>query len=177
MIIQEAKCDTQKFAPLYDKYYKEIFLFIYKRTDEEALTGDITSQVFLKVLNNLTHYKAQGLPFSSWLYRIASNEVNQHFRDNSKAKRVISVEDKDISDVKQEMEEDHQMIEQEHLIDMLDELDNQEVELIEMRFFEKRPFKEIGEILSITENNAKVKVYRILDKLKKLLQPKLNIVS
>jgi RNA polymerase sigma-70 factor (ECF subfamily) len=35
-----------------------------------------------------------------------------------------------------------------------------------MRYFEKRPFKEIAEILDITENNAKVKVYRILEKLK-----------
>jgi RNA polymerase sigma-70 factor (ECF subfamily) len=38
-----------------------------------------------------------------------------------------------------------------------------------LRFFEKRSFAEIGEIVGITENNAKVKVYRILDKLKKLL--------
>jgi len=36
-----------------------------------------------------------------------------------------------------------------------------------MRFFEKRSFKEIGEIMGITENNAKVKIYRTLDKLKK----------
>ena len=38
--------------------------------------------------------------------------------------------------------------------------------LIEMRFFEQRAFKEIAEILEITENNAKVKTYRALDRLK-----------
>ncbi|MEO1712127.1 MAG: sigma factor-like helix-turn-helix DNA-binding protein [Bacteroidota bacterium] len=36
-----------------------------------------------------------------------------------------------------------------------------------MRFFEKRPFKEIADILGITESNAKVRTYRILDRLKK----------
>ena len=36
-----------------------------------------------------------------------------------------------------------------------------------MRFFEKRAFKEIGEILNITENNAKVRTYRVLDEMKK----------
>jgi len=39
-----------------------------------------------------------------------------------------------------------------------------------MRFFEKRSFKEIGEILSITENNAKVKTFRVLEKLKSIVK-------
>jgi RNA polymerase sigma-70 factor (ECF subfamily) len=52
----------------------------------------------------------------------------------------------------------------------LEKLDEDEMELIELRYFEKHPFKEIGEILDITENNAKVKTYRVIDKLKKLLQ-------
>ena len=50
------------------------------------------------------------------------------------------------------------------------ELPEDELQLIEMRFFEKRSFKEIGEILEITENNAKVKTYRILEKLKKIIK-------
>ena len=36
-----------------------------------------------------------------------------------------------------------------------------------MRFFEKRSFREMGEILDLTENNAKVKTFRALIKLKK----------
>jgi RNA polymerase sigma-70 factor (ECF subfamily) len=40
---------------------------------------------------------------------------------------------------------------------------------VELRFFEKRPFKEIAEILDITEVNAKVRMYRLVEKLKKSL--------
>ena len=36
-----------------------------------------------------------------------------------------------------------------------------------MRYFEKRSYREIGDILGMTENNAKVKAYRIVEKLKK----------
>ena len=43
-----------------------------------------------------------------------------------------------------------------------------DMQLIEMRFFEKRSFREIGEILEITENNAKVKTFRAIEKLKQL---------
>ena len=49
---------------------------------------------------------------------------------------------------------------------LLNKLDEEEVAMIEMRFFEGRSFKEIGEILNITENNAKVRGHRALEKLR-----------
>ncbi len=60
------------------------------------------------------------------------------------------------------------MEERNFLVELLNELDEAEVQLLELRFFEQRPFKEVAYILEITENNAKVKTYRILDKLKKI---------
>jgi RNA polymerase sigma-70 factor (ECF subfamily) len=45
-------------------------------------------------------------------------------------------------------------------------LSAQEIELIELRYFESKSFAEIGFILQVTENNAKVKTYRAIDKLK-----------
>ena len=38
--------------------------------------------------------------------------------------------------------------------------------MVELRFFEKRPFKEIAELLDITESNAKVKMHRVIEKLR-----------
>jgi RNA polymerase sigma-70 factor (ECF subfamily) len=58
----------------------------------------------------------------------------------------------------------------EHLFKALKALTEEQLLLVEMRFFEKKSFSEIGEILSISENNAKVKLYRSLDKLKPLLK-------
>jgi RNA polymerase sigma-70 factor (ECF subfamily) len=43
-----------------------------------------------------------------------------------------------------------------------------EITIIELRFFEERPFKEVADILGLTETNAKVKVYRIVQKMKEL---------
>ena len=51
----------------------------------------------------------------------------------------------------------------------LQELRTETLHLIELRFFEQRPFKEIGIILNISENNAKVKTYRAIDQLRKLV--------
>lgn len=45
-------------------------------------------------------------------------------------------------------------------------LEMEDLNIIELRYFEERPFSEVGEILGITENNAKVRTYRAVDRLK-----------
>jgi RNA polymerase sigma-70 factor (ECF subfamily) len=55
------------------------------------------------------------------------------------------------------------------LMTVIKNLPEDDLQLIELRFFEKRQFKEIAEILNLTETNAKVKLYRILEKVKKTL--------
>ena len=55
----------------------------------------------------------------------------------------------------------------ERLPALLDGLKPQDLELIELRFFESKSFKDIGFILGITENNAKTRTYRILKRIKK----------
>ena len=52
------------------------------------------------------------------------------------------------------------------LVQKVNELAPDQVDLIELRYFQGISFKEIAEIYNITEANAKMKIYRILEKLK-----------
>ncbi|HRO75974.1 MAG TPA: sigma-70 family RNA polymerase sigma factor [Crocinitomicaceae bacterium] len=166
-VVQQAKNDPTKFEPLYRKYHNQIYRYVYHRIDDECLAADITSQVFLKALNNLHRYEYRGVPFASWLYRIAKSEVYQSYR-NDKSNKVVNIDLANISSLMDEMEDETFKDEKiAHIIKQLKTLKEHELAMIEMRFFEKRSFKEIGEILFITENNAKVKCFRIIEKLKK----------
>ncbi len=166
-IVEAAKKDAKNFDVLYNKYYEQIFRFIYQRLDDKEQTFDATQQVFLKALDNLHKYEYRGVPFASWLYRIASSELNNLFRAE-KVQRAVNIDSVSVYHIIEEIQESK--IDQYHdkIVQLISEqLEEDELQLIEMRFFEKRSFKEIGEILEITENNAKVKTYRVLDKLKK----------
>jgi RNA polymerase sigma-70 factor (ECF subfamily) len=166
--INAAKKDPKQFEFLYNKYYEQIFYFIFQRMDDKELAFDCTSQVFLKALLNIKKYEFRGLPFSSWLYRIAYSEINQSFKDK-KAERTINIDTTNINEIVEEFSINSTLEEEklEYLINSLRELNENDLSLIEMRFFEKRSFKEIGHILEITENNAKVRTYRVIEKLKK----------
>ena len=166
--IEAAKLDPARFDKLYDSYYKSIFVFVYRRTGDEELAADITSHVFLKALMNIKKYEYKGVPFSAWLFRIAFNEINMYFRKN-KADRVVSLDQNGLhSMVSEAKTEDNTDIEK-RMMNAVQQLPETDIHLIELRFFEKRSFAEVGAIIGITENSAKVKVYRILEKLKKII--------
>ena len=169
--VDAAKKDPARFEVIYNKYYEQIFRFIYQRLDDKNLAFDTTSEVFLKAMLNLYRYEFRGVPFASWLYRIAKSEVNQLFRQN-KAQRTVNIESAHVYDIIEEINEDKLEIYHDKLIEAVSELQETDLQLVEMRYFEKRPFREIGEILDITENNAKVKLYRILEKLKEVITNK-----
>jgi RNA polymerase sigma-70 factor (ECF subfamily) len=54
------------------------------------------------------------------------------------------------------------------LPELLSNLSEAELQMIELRFFEKKSFKEVGFVMGLSEINAKVKTYRILKKLRKI---------
>jgi len=165
LIIASQK-NPENFGPLYRIYHESIYRYICNRIDCIDKASDITSMVFMKALLNIKKYEYRGLPFSSWLFRIAKSELNQSFR-NKKAKRTVSIDKVCLGEVMEDIVVDESEKNIKQLLLTLSRLNNSQVELIEMRYFEKRSYREIGEILDITENNAKVKTFRALKKLRK----------
>lgn len=167
-LITRAKQDPVHFRGLYEKYYKRIFLFIYHRIEDRDLSADLCAQVFLKALTKLHQFNERGLPFSSWLYRIAVNECNDLFRRNKRSK-VVYVEEPAFHHLFEEMFPDDPKEELEKKLQaVLGKLKPDELQIIELRFFEDMPFKMVAEVLNITETYAKVRTYRTLEKMKKI---------
>lgn len=165
--IENAKKNPEKFGPLYRKYYEAIFRYVYKRMDDLDTVEDVTSMVFVKALTNIQKFEFRGIPFSSWLFRIAKSELNQAFRDK-KGERTVRLDKVIIGHVMDELFEDDSEKNRSKLLKALTRLKSDQLELVEMRFFEKRSFREIGEVLGMTENNAKVKTFRVINKLKQI---------
>ena len=163
--IEAARGNPAKFAPLYNRYYARILGFVYQRVNSKEDAYDVTAQTFIAALENLGKYRSQGVPFSAWLFRIAINELNRFYR-RSKVRQAISIDDTQVSEVLQELGEETTADTDSRLMKAVQQLEPEEIQLLEMRFFEKRPFKELCDILGITETAAKARVYRLLERLK-----------
>ncbi|HXB11752.1 MAG TPA: sigma-70 family RNA polymerase sigma factor [Bacteroidia bacterium] len=168
--VEGAKAEPAKFEALYNRYYEPILSFVYKRVETKESAYDITQQVFLNAMLKLNQFKHTGTPFSSWLYRIAINEINQLYR-KEKTQRTVKVEEEELRYMANELDDEEDIeTRYEKVSEALSALPEEDIQVVELRFFERRAFKEIAEILNITESNAKVKLYRIIDKLKILIK-------
>ena len=164
-LIRASISNPENFGPLYEKHYKSIFRFLYQRLNQKDEAHDLTAEVFIKALLNIGKYEFRGKPFISWLYRIAYNELMQFFR-HKKNHRTINADIQDLRFIQEEAD----IVYFEEFIPQLKELITglhpDDLILVEMRYFERRPYKEIAEILELSEVNAKVKMHRIIEKLK-----------
>jgi RNA polymerase sigma-70 factor (ECF subfamily) len=165
-ILEKSKRDPNAFGALYEKYYERIFNFIYRQTDDEELTADLSSQTFLNALRNVNKFEYRGVPVSAWFYRIASNEVNKHYR-KIKRDKVFSIEEIKIRELIEEGDEGWDEEVTKRLLEYLKDLPTDMLEVLELRFFEDKEFNEIAFILDITESGAKMRTYRALDRLRR----------
>ena len=168
-LIQEAQQQPAAFRPLYERYFESIFRFVFRRTNDEHLTADLCSQVFLQALQKLPQYTYRGVPFSAWLYRIAMNEVAMHYR-REKRQRVVGFDEAPMDTLIDELQKGDDLPPLQPVLDALDQLKEVDMQLMELRYFEQRPYREIAQILDMTENNAKVRVHRILERLRRRLR-------
>ena len=167
--VKGAVKNPAQFQVLYDRYFTVIFNYIFRKIDDEDITADLTSQTFLKAMRNLKKYKFKGVPFSVWLYRIASNEVNRHYQLTNK-KLVFSFDEQEFENLIEKNTEEEKELDIDYIIQQMQTMSESDIEVIELRFFESKSFAEISFILEITEASAKMRTYRAIEKLRKLLE-------
>jgi RNA polymerase sigma-70 factor, ECF subfamily len=164
-IVERSKRDPKAFGELYEKYFDRIYYYLLRQVEDEDTAGDLCSQTFVNVLNHLSKYEFRGLPFSAWVYKIAANEVNKFYRKN-KGKKVYSLEEVKVRELVERGDEDWDEEIIQRLLAYLKDLPADMLQVLELRFFEDKDFKEIAFILDMTESGAKMRTYRALDKLR-----------
>ena len=178
-LVERAKNDTGAFGELYCRYYPRIFGYVLRRTANIGSTQDITSEVFFKAIKNIGKFQWREIPFSSWLFRIATHEISNYSR--KKKHRLSSLEEISNSiDIPDDSSVEDELIEAEAELKRYKEylalhkhlsgLSIKYQEVISLRYFENKQLKEISEILGKQEGTVKSLLHRGLKKLRKLME-------
>ncbi|MBN8702283.1 MAG: sigma-70 family RNA polymerase sigma factor [Bacteroidetes bacterium] len=164
-LVKRAQENIHCFSELYNKFHYSIFSYVYKKIKNKDVAADITSLVFEKAMRNLNSYAFKGVPFAAWLYRIAFNEVVMYFRKSDK-KYLIDANANDLTFLGNEVVDFEKEEKIKCLLASINKQSEEDQKLIQLRFFEELSFFKIAEIIGTTENNAKVKVFRIIAKIR-----------
>ncbi len=80
-LVQSAqRGDAEAVAALFRRYAPAIFRYFIFRVSDRASAQDLTSEVFVKMVEGLPQYRARGAPFAAWLFRMAHDRRVDHYR-------------------------------------------------------------------------------------------------
>lgn len=170
LLAQAVDFDEAALSELYDRYEMKIYNYIYRRTSDQALSEDLTAQVFLKMLEAIHNERAWHSSFSGWLYRIAHNLVIDHYRTRDRQKQISLDETPNMPDLGASPVRAAEIaLDGEALRGAIRRLTDEQAQVISLRFLEGYSFGEIAEIMDKTEGAVKALQHRAVATLRQLL--------
>lgn len=152
---------------LYQKYQKEIYLYLYSLCKRQDLAEDLVQETFLKAILSLSDNHAN---MRAWLYMVARNI---YFNAIKKEKRSISLEDIDELNIQQSEELIDRLLINEKtklLYLALLQMDGIKKEVLMFQYFGEMSQKEIATLLKITPENVRILAYRGKKEIKKYME-------
>ena len=168
-LIAEAKTQPQAFTVLYRKHYDAIFRYCVHRLFDRHVAEDVTSAVFLKVVENIDKFKGSERQFRSWLYRIATNEINGYLR--RKVRRQVFIKlfshnaNHEFTDSQRQVDANTEKLA--ILKSVIGTLKPRYQTIITLRFFENLKLTEIADVLGSSPATVRSQLSRVLAKLRK----------
>jgi RNA polymerase sigma-70 factor (ECF subfamily) len=142
-LVEQAKTDPDAFGLLYERYVQKIYSYVYYRTGNQHDAEDLTAKVFYQAMTHIPRYVHRGAPFSSWLYRIAHNLVGRE-GDDGPFQQVAQGEQRDV------------------LLAAIRRLPADRQQLLILKFVERMPNAQIGQIMGRSEGAIKSLYHRTL---------------
>lgn len=177
LLLEKIRTDPNEFGVVFDQYYNKIFGYVLRRTLNYDLAADIVAETFLKAFLKINDFKWKDISISSWLFKIATNEINGYYRKQKYSPCSLDLlldrGEFDIANT-ESFEGERTRIEEElnHYDDFisvqkkLEKLPVKYQEVIALKYFEEKSIKEISEILDKKEGTIKSLISRGLRKLK-----------
>ncbi|MEJ2597693.1 MAG: sigma-70 family RNA polymerase sigma factor [Anaerolineales bacterium] len=164
--------DADALAQIHDQYYPVIYRYVRYRLDNEQVCEDITSEVFLRLLDALHQKRGPNQSLRGWLFGTASNLVNDHLR-RYYARPVEELKEysenmqyADPHSPEQFMDDSFQRQEVKRA---LQQLTNEQQHVLALRFAEQRSLDETAKIIGKSVSAIKALQFRALASLRRRL--------
>ena len=169
-LVARAMDDPAAFSLIFEHYFPLVHKYVFYRINDPHASDDLVSQVFEKIVTNLSKYRSNQAPFGPWVFGIARHAVSDFFRSQQR-NRLFSFEhlpqlaaiDPPLEVTTMQTEEDH------HLICALSKLPDREKDLISLKFAGGLNNRQIARLTGLSESHVGVILYRAIQKLRESL--------
>ncbi len=172
LIKKAQKGDPKAFGDLYECHAPAVFRFLFAHLDSRMDAEDLTGEVFLKAWQSLPKYIERGVPFLAFLFRIARNELVDHYRQNSRL-QPRSPEDMDGYKIEEEsgpLEVVGNQMEHQKIVQKLNQLRPDYQSVLTLRFISELSPEETAIVMNRSVGAIRVLQHRALNALREELE-------
>lgn len=168
-LLRAKQRDSTAWTSIYKEFSIRIYRYVFLKVQNRQLAEDISEMVFLRALEAIDKYEMRGLPFSSWLFRIAHNLIIDHLRKN-KGDRELALEDVSLPSGEDPAALVEKGIALEQVKSAMKQLTKTQQEVVEMRFAAELNIAEIAKIMGKSEGAIKALQHSAIQSLRKILK-------
>jgi RNA polymerase sigma-70 factor, ECF subfamily len=168
LLIEAAQNDPRRFGDLYEANFERVYAFIARRVHDRADAEDLTAEVFHQALANLKKFEWRGVPFSAWLYRIASNAIADRWQRVSREQPSAATDDPPDLRGSASPEDSEKRA---RLFRFVSDLPEDQRRVIEMRFAVGKSIAEIARELGRSDGAVKQLQFRAIRALRRRWEP------
>jgi RNA polymerase sigma-70 factor (ECF subfamily) len=164
-----ANGEIDRMAILYERYKMRVYSYFFKVTcgNREA-SEDLTHTVFYRAIRYRNSFTGQG-SFARWLFRIAHNVALDHnIKKKNSGIYAYEADIRSVHNITSEADESDAREQIESLSLAMKKLEHEEREIIILGKIDCLRYREVAEILGITEGNVKIRMFRALKRLKEI---------
>ena len=154
LITRAQRGSPEDVGALYGAFHQSIYRYLYYRTSDFQTAEDLTSEVFLRMVQSLSLYRIYITPFQAWLFQIARNLAIDHYR-RSNTHPVLPLDenlDSDSLDLDQTVDFKFTC---EELAQALAKMNDMQRDVLLLRFIEGMPIAETARVLHKSEDAIK----------------------
>ncbi len=157
---------------LVNRYYKGIFLYIYRSTGQYHTSYDLTQEVFVKMLKSIQRFDNKIGNFKNWIFKIAVNTVKDYFKGRGyrSYKEMIETDEDMVDEGENVVEFISRMSKKNEIKKALIELPVYQRDAIILRFYHDMKIKDIAVVMDTNESTVKSRLKQGMDKLKNILE-------
>lgn len=162
--------DSQAFGQIYDNFAQRIFKYVRLKIQNRQEAEDVLQEVFVKAYQGLNSLSLENLNFSAWLYKVASNTINDYFRKKYRMPEVQAIDEHfDLSDGKSLEKEIVIQSDMETARQAFEHLPPLYKQVLELRFLQDMSLKEVARIFNKSNLSIRLVQYRALKRVRKIL--------
>lgn len=169
-VVEAAKLGEQAaLAALYEHYFPRVFRYANSRLHSNEDAEDVTTEVFLRIIDNIGSFTWRGLPFGAWVFRIARNEVVSHVRRQKTRGGTSQLTESIPDDARDHTEQVEIDLTFQVVRRAIEDLPEAQRQVVTLRFVSGLSVAETAAALNKTENNVKVLQHKGIARLQQMV--------